>query len=435
MKKWLYHLKPLQLLIYGYLLLLIVSFLVLCLPFFHQEPTTTIDHLFIVVSAISTTGLATLSIADHYNFAGQILILILTQLGGLGYMSVGSFIILMQQKSLSHLNAELVKYDFALPANYNVFSFIRNLILFTIILETLGAILLAILFFNAGESNYIWKGIFHSISAFCTAGFSLFSNSFENYYDHFYINAILGILSITGALGFIVLTDFYQTFTGQKDKITFTSKVILHFTFWVIVWSTIILFLSDSHISAYAAEERIYLAFFQSIAAFTTVGFNTYPIAHLEAAPLFFLLILMFIGASPSGTGGGMKSTTITALYAQLKSTFNEDSEVVYMNRKIPEARIKMATSKFFFYIIVICISTFLLLLLEEQDTFHLLFEAVSALGTVGLSVGITPELTNLSKLIIVVLMFLGRVGPLSFGLFVFSPSEEEMVVEEDIAL
>lgn len=435
MRKWIQHLNPLQLLIYGYLLLLIIGFLLLCLPIFHAGPVDTIDNLFIAASALSTTGLATHSIVEQYNFSGQIFILVLTQIGGLGYMSIGSFILLMQNKSLSSLSSEMVKYDFSLTENYNIFIFIRNLILFTIIIEIIGAIFLGIIFYQEGHDQYIWLGIFHSISAFCTAGFSLFPDSFEQFYDNFYLNAILGILSLAGALGFIVLTDFYQMIIGQKDKISFTSKVILHFTFFVLLWSTIILFLSDSNISKYGPEERLYLAFFQSMASFTTVGFNTYPIANIEAGPLFFMLILMFIGASPSGTGGGMKSTTITALYAQLKSTFKKDTEVIYMNRKIPEDKLKMATSKFFFYIIVICICTFLLLLLEDLNIFDLLFEAVSALGTVGLSTGITQDLSNLGKVIIIVLMFLGRVGPLSFGLVLFSPEEDEQIIEEDIAL
>ncbi len=435
MRRWIQHLKPLQLLIYGYLLLLIIGFLLLCLPIFHQGSINPIDNLFVAASALSTTGLSTHSIADQYNFSGQIFILILTQIGGLGYMSIGSFLILMQNKSLSLLGSEMVKYDFSLNESYNIFMFIRNLILFTITIEIVGAIFLSLIFYQAGHQQYIWLGIFHSISAFCTAGFSLFPNSFEQFYDNFYLNGVLGFLSMTGALGFIVITDFYQMAIGQKEKISFTSKVILHFTFFVLLWSTVILFLSDSNIASYKPEERLYLAFFQSMSSFTTVGFNTYPIADIEDAPLFFMLILMFIGASPSGTGGGMKSTTITALYAQLKTTFNKKKEVVYMKRKIPENKLKMATSKFFFYIIVICICTFLLLLLEDLNIFDLLFEAVSAIGTVGLSTGITSELSNLGKLIIVVLMFLGRVGPLSFGLVLFSPEEEEQIVEEDIAL
>lgn len=428
--------NALQLLIYGYLLILIIGFLLLCLPVFHTGPIDTIDNLFMAASALSTTGLVTHSIAEQYNFSGQILILILTQIGGLGYMSIGSFILLMQNKSLSSISSEMVKYDFSLSKNYDIFLFIRNLILFTLLIELIGAIILALIFFYEGKEQYIWLGIFHSISGFCTAGFSLFPDSFEQFQGNFYLNATLGILSLVGALGFIVLTDFYQMITGQQEKISFTSKVILHFTFFVLLWSTIILFLSDSNIAKYVPEERLYLAFFQSMASFTTVGFNSYPIADIETGPLFFMLILMFIGASPSGTGGGMKSTTITALYAQLKSTFNKDSDVVYMNRKIPEGTIKMATSKFFFYIIVICICTFLLLLLEDFEIFDLLFEAVSALGTVGLSTGITSSLSNLGKIIIIILMFLGRVGPLSFGLVLFShEEEEEKIIEEDIAL
>lgn len=435
--KWLNLLKPIQLLIYGYFGILIIGFLLLCLPIFHKDTIAVIDHLFMATSAISTTGLASVDITGSYNIAGQIILLLLVQLGGLGYMSIGSFVMLLNRRTLSDISTELIQCDFSLPDQFSILDFIRDLMLFTFVIELVGAIALSSIFWANGESNYIWQGIFHSVSAFCTAGFSLFSNSFEGYQSNFYLNAVISILSIGGALGFIVFTDVFEMLKGRKSKITFTSRIILRFTFWGMVAGTSVLFISDANIAQYPPEEGLMIAFFQSMAAFTTVGFSTYPITAIAMAPLFFIVILMIVGASPSGTGGGMKSTTFTALYAQLRSTFRGKQEVIFMHRKIPAHRIQMAISNFFFYMLVICIGTYLLLLVEKKEAFDVLFEAVSALGTVGLSAGITSDLSTLGKLFIIALMFLGRIGPLSFGIALFSPNAEELgaIIEEDLAI
>ncbi len=436
METWFKSLKPLHSLMYGYVLILLVGFILLSLPIFHLQPVGLLDNLFIATSALSTTGLATVSVTDSYNFGGQLIILLLIQIGGLGYMSMGSFVVLMRKRKLSKSNADLIKYDFSLPEDFSIPAFIKNMVLFTILIEVIGAIVLAIIFAQNGETDVIWKGIFHSISAFCTAGFSLFSNGFEGYIHNFGLNVIISILSIAGALGFIVFTDIYLRVSGQKERITFTSKIILRFTFIGMLMGAAVLFLSDDNIAAMPAEQGLMVAFFQSMAAFTTVGFNTYNIGIITPAPLFFMVLLMMIGASPSGTGGGMKSTTFTALWAQLQSTFKGRTDVIYKKNKIPNHRVRMAISNFFFYMMVICIGIYLLLLVENHDKFEVIFEAVSALGTVGLSVGITSDLSVLGKLFIIVLMFLGRVGPLSFGIVMFgSDFEEGGILEEDLAI
>lgn len=420
---------------YGYIALLISGFCLLCIPGIAMASISSLDHLFIATSALSTTGLATIDIDSSYSIIGKIIILLLIQVGGLGYMSIGSFIVMVRKQKLSARSADLLRSDFSLPDGFSIVHFLRSLIIFTLGIEFLGAFFLSWIFWLHGESNPIWQGIFHSISAFCTAGFSLLNNSFVAYQNDFYLNFVVSVLSISGALGFIVFTDIFDRFSGKDKQLTFTSKIILKFTFSGILLGTAILFLSDDHIANQAPDARLIQAFFQSMTAFTTVGFNTYDIGAMGYAPLFFLTLLMVIGASPSGTGGGMKSTTFTALYAQLKSTLKGQSEVTYMNRVIPNHRLSMAVSNFFFYIMVICIGTYLLLLVEKGDIFPIFFEAVSALGTVGLSTGITGDLSHMGKIFIVILMFLGRIGPLSFGLALFDSEKEEPLKEEDIAI
>ena len=424
MRKFLSTLNPLQVLIYGYLGLLVVGFALLRLPFMRTTNIGVLDDLFTATSALSTTGLATVNVSTDYTFWGQLIILILIQFGGLGYMSLGSFFVLIRRRKISSRTSEMLGYDFSLPQGFNVLRFIRSMILFTVALEVVGALLLMWIFWAAGESGVIWKGIFHSISAFCTAGFSLYGDSFVGFADNFALNAVISVLAISGALGFIVFTDLFERASGRKSRITYTSRIIVRFTFIGILIGMAVLFLSDPAIAAMPPERGLLIAFFQSMTAFTTVGFNTYDIGIIFPAPMFFMILLMIVGASPSGTGGGMKSTTFTALYAQLKSTFRGDYDAIYMNRKIPEHKVATATSNFFFYVLTICAGTYLLLLVQEQPIYQVLFEAVSALGTVGLSTGITGDLTVVGKLIVIFMMFLGRIGPLSFGMVVFKPSE-----------
>lgn len=260
--------------------------------------------------------------------------------------------------------------------------------------------------------------LFTATSAFSTTGFSLFNNSFEGFRNNFCLNFTIALLSISGAMGFIVFSDLYEYLTGRKKQVTFTSRIILKFTLLVILAGTLIFFISIEDLKNIKSDERLLIAFFQSMTSITTVGFNTYPVANIPNAPLFLLTIFMLIGASPSGTGGGIKSTTVTALFAEMKSIVSGNGKPVLFGNIIPEHRIRLAVANFFFYIIVLMIGIYLLLLTENnKNNFDIIFEATSALGTVGLSRGITGGLSILGKIIIIMLMFLGRIGPLSFGM------------------
>ncbi len=436
MKEFIKRLHPLQLLIYGYFFILTIGFLLLQLPFCQVSPVGTLDNFFVATSALSTTGLSTVDVSRVYTFWGQLVIILLIQIGGLGYMSLGSFFVLSRKRRLSKNQSTILSHDFSLPEGFNVTRFITSLVYFTLTIELIGAALLIYIFYDAGAEGVIWKGIFHSISAFCTAGFSLFSDGFAGFQANFGLNAVISMLAISGALGFIVFTDLYESATNRKPNITYTSRIIIRFTFIGIMVGMAVLYLSDENIHDLPPEIGLMTAFFQSMTAFTTVGFNTYDIAVIFPAPLFALVMLMIVGASPSGTGGGMKSTTFTALYAQLKSTFRGDARALYLGRVIPPGKVAMATSNFFFYILTLAVGSYLLLLVQDEPSPTVVFEAVSALGTVGLSTGLTGTLTVMGKLIVILLMFLGRVGPLSFGMAVFSSTaDEHSEEEEDLAI
>ncbi len=415
------RLHPAQFALLGYLSYIVIGWLVLCIPFAQQHgDVKPLDNLFTATSAVSTTGLVTVSVSDDYSVLGQIVILVLIQLGGIGYMTLGSFIILSRKSDLSETRREIGHTVFSLPRSFHIDKFIRSVITFTIVTETLGAAALYFIFNAAGVPTPLWSAVFHSISSFCTAGFSLYNNSFEAFSTNFWLNFVVAVLSYLGAIGFIVFVDCWRMFTGKIQRITLTSKVILWSTLWLSVIGTLLIFLGEPSIASKPADERLLDAFFQAMTAMTTVGFNTISISQVSKATLLILTVLMVIGASPSGTGGGLKSTTFSALIGVMRSALRGDHEVRFWGRLVPLERVWTAVAGLGFYLLLLFAGTYLLELTEKALFEQNLFEAASALGTVGLSTGITATLSNMGKLIVTFLMFCGRLGPLTFGMALF---------------
>lgn len=429
--------QPSTILIFGYLILVIFGSIFLSISFSQKESVDFLDNLFIVTSAASTTGLSTISVVDNYSILGQVVIIILIQIGGIGYMSIASFIIVGGRKRLSRLSSTLLKTEFDLSEEYDLRDFVKIVVWFSLIIELLGAILLYFVFAQDEVQNPIWFAIFHSISAYCTAGFSLFNSGFESYAAHAGLNFIIAFLSLAGCIGFIVFADIYQKIFRGRDKITFTSKIILRFTCWILLVATSVLFISEAIWLNEPTETKWLMSFFQTMTAVTTVGFNTVPIGELSSASLFFIIIMMLSGASPAGTGGGIKSTTITAMFAITRCTLRGQENVVFMGTRIPSTRLRMAVANFFFYFGIVGIGIFFLLLTETVDSYALMFEAISALGTVGLSMGATGSLSVMGKIIVILLMFLGRIGALTFGLSLLKEDnpDDEATKDEEIAL
>ena len=412
--------SPINALIAGYLFLTAAGCVMLSVPWLQTSPTPFIDNLFIASSTVSTTGLTTVSVSDHYNFFGELIVLLLIQVGGLGYMTFGSLVVLTTKRELSSVQEALIRNDFGLPKTFHLRGFIETVIFFTLLVEVLGAAGLWLIFKASGAPHPLWSAIFHSVSAFCTAGFSLFNNSFENYRDHFALNLIIFVLSFLGAVGFIVVADLWQRIRRSKKEITLTSKIILGVTVLTIAvgWG---LLLATEPLFKNTPNEAWLPAMFQAMTAMTTVGFNTVPIANLSHSALYLLTILMLIGASPAGTGGGIKSTTVAAVVAETFATLRGRRIVTFLGRVIPDFRLQQASASFNFYIILLSLGIYLLNLTDGKlFIFDIIFEATSAIGTVGLSTGITSSLSFLGKCVVIGLMLLGRIGPLSIGLAIF---------------
>ncbi|MEC7274855.1 MAG: potassium transporter TrkG [Bdellovibrionota bacterium] len=417
--------KPAQAIFIGYFTYIVLGWIALSIPFFQNLDLQGIDNLFIAASAVSTTGLVTIDIASSYNIWGQIVVLLLFQAGGLGYMTFSSFVAMSVSSKLSKTRETISKTAFSLPEDFEIRDFLKNVVIFTFASELIGSIWLYFCFVNEGIESPLWNAIFHSVSAFCTAGFSLFPNGFAPYRDSVSINFILSLLSYFGAIGFIVFADFVQNFRGKRKNLLFTSKLILSMTFWISFLGTILIFVTEPSIQSLPTFNRLMASFFQMMTASTTVGFNTLDIGALSNATLVVLTFAMIFGASPSGTGGGLKSTTLSALIGLVKSILKGRNSIRFWKRDIPLRRLHTAVASFVYYIFVLFTFLFLLTALHpEINFFNLLFEAASALGTVGISMGITGDLNFSAKVLFIILMLMGRVGILSFGIALSSHDE-----------
>lgn len=414
-------LHPAKLALFGYLTYILLGWLLLCIPFVQNgHSISALDNLFTATSAVSTTGLTTISTSDSYNFLGQLIILLLIQIGGIGYMTFGSFVILSRKQELPNERAKVAETVFSLPASFRIDKFIRSVVTFTLVIEIAGTAALYPIFRGGGEEYPLWCAIFHSVSAFCTAGFSLFNNSLESYAGNFWLNAVIAALSYLGAIGFIVCVDYWRMFQGKIKQVTLTSRIIIWSTIWLSLIGTALIFLGEPSIQSKPTDERLMASFFQAMTSMTTVGFNTISISGLSRAILLMLTVLMIIGASPSGTGGGLKSTTFSEMIGVMRSALRGEKEVRFWGRLVPFERIWMATAAMGFYVLLFVTGTFLLELTEKFEFEQTLFEAASALGTVGLSTGITSSLSTIGKLVIIMLMLCGRLGPLTFGIALF---------------
>lgn len=418
----------------GFLMYTVLGTLLLSIPWLHNVDITFIDNLFIATSAVSTTGLVTISVFDSYNMAGQIVVLGLFQVGGIGYLTLTTYFLLRTTNHIGRWHSKLLGTEFTMPKTIKISDFLKSVVMFTLVMEVLGAIAFFIAFYQDGLGipKALWFSIFHSISAYCTAGFSLFNDSFIGFRDNLLINTTISVLAIAGSLGFIVITDFWYRITKKSATLSFTTKIILIGFVVLLTIGTSITYFAEPLVS-----RSLSTSFFQAMTAMTTVGFNTVDTGQLTLPILLLVIFLMYIGASPSGTAGGMKITTLIALIAILFSRISGRKKISFLRRKIPFERLYVATSSFILYTSLIFLFTFILSFTEVFEFKDLLFEAASALGTVGMSTGITSDLSTLGKLSIVCLMFIGRVGVLTFGFALVGRKQAEdfSEIETDLAV
>jgi trk system potassium uptake protein TrkH len=323
------------------------------------------------------------------------------------------------RNSLGRTQTDLARAGFGLNSEYSIPRFLKAAVISTLLLEMVGAAILSRAFAVAGVDNPVWQGVFHSVSAFCTAGFSLFPNSLENFKGNPLVLYSVSVLSYLGAIGFVVIAEVVDSLVRPRAHISPTSKIILKVTAGLAIFATAMLWAFEPSIHALPVEQRLDNAFFQAMTASTTVGFNSVPIGSLAPASLMIIYLLMFIGASPSGTGGGLKSSTAAVLWATAIASIAGRDKVVSSGVVIPSARVHQATATFVLAMCIIFAGVVALDLTGSYSMDKALFEVISALSTVGLSMGLTGELNTAGKLIITLVMFIGRVGILAFFLAV----------------
>ncbi|PWJ21187.1 trk system potassium uptake protein TrkH [Jannaschia seohaensis] len=334
------HISAPKLLLMGYLSYMLLGWALLSLPVAQAVPISAIDTLFIATSAVSTTGLATIDPGGSFTFFGEAVLLLMIQMGGLGYMTIGGFLALHLANRFDRLRAETTRRAFNLPDTVEPAAFVKAVVVFTLICEAIGAAALWIIFSAEGIEGALWSAIFHSVSAFATAGFSLNPTSFENFADRPGLVLTFSALSLLGAMGFLIVVDFWRTLTGRTRYLGFTSKVIWRITLSFLVIGTALLFVAEPSYRGMAPEDRLMASFFQVMTASTTVAFNSTPIGALAPAVLVVMLFLMIVGASPAGTGGGLKTTSFAALVGLVRSTLKGRDRVRFSKREIPDERL-----------------------------------------------------------------------------------------------
>lgn len=399
---------------------IVVGALLLLLPFSTVDGSLRIeDAFFTSASAVTVTGLIVVDTANHFTFFGQLVILALLQFGGLGFMTFSTLVILLVGKSISMKDKFIIESDFTTGSYKDIKDLVKKIFFLAFGLELIGAILLYLQFSDLSGGNRAFSALFHSISAFCNAGFSIFSNSFENYISVPGINITLMLLIISGGIGFLVLNDIFRYLKRQIKsfaKFSMHTKIVIMVSTGLIFSGFLVILIEEllNKDNSLPLGAKILSALFQSVTA-RTAGFNTINLNYLSLASIFIILLLMFIGASPGSTGGGVKTSSLGIVIAYLRSRLRGREKVDLFYRNIPSRTIEKAFMVIILAFLLISISFLLLVSFEDQLKMReLLFETVSAFGTVGLSLGITAQLSLGSKIVIIATMFIGRIGPLT---------------------
>jgi trk system potassium uptake protein TrkH len=378
-----------------------------------------IDALFTATSATSCTGLIVLDTGSEFTRFGHIVILALIQLGGLGIMTFSTLFVLLFTRKLTIHGRVLLQESLTQFPLRDVVPLLRTIFMWVVLIEAAGVGLLFIIQ-RGNADNVLFSSVFHGISAFCNAGFSLYRNSFCGYRENTGFNLVITTLIILGGLGFAVLWDLQRKiFRREKIPFSLQTKIVLSASISLILIGAVFIFLLEynNSLSALPLKGKLLISYFQSVTA-RTAGFNTIPVPRLGGATLFILMALMFIGGSPGSTCGGIKTTTAAIFLKNIVSRLTQRAEVNFFKRAVKRESVERALLIVALALFLILTVTFFLLIIEKGELLSLLFEAVSAFATVGLSKGITPGLSVLGKLFIIITMYTGKLGPLTLTAF-----------------
>ncbi|MGM9538044.1 MAG: TrkH family potassium uptake protein [Candidatus Onthomonas sp.] len=406
-----------QIIILGFSGVILLGTLLLMLPVSNGrgEVTPALDALFTATSAVCVTGLVLHDTATYWSTFGQVVILLLIQIGGMGVITVAAAFAMISGRKISLMQRSTMQEAISAPKVGGIVRLTGFIVRMTLCIELLGAAALAPVFCRDFGVKGLWMALFHSVSAFCNAGFDLMGareafSSLTTYAAQPVINVTIMLLIVAGGIGFLTWEDI-RVNRWHLHRYRMQSKVILATTVLLLAIPAVYFYFCE--FSDRPAGERILLSLFQSVTP-RTAGFNTADLTEMSEASLFVIIALMLVGGSPGSTAGGMKTTTIAALFATAVSTFCRRDSAHFFGRRIDDDVVKNAATIFLMYIVLFFAGGLVISMAEGLPMLTCLFEAASAIGTVGLSLGITAQLGTLSRLILILLMFFGRVGGLT---------------------
>ena len=423
------ELNPPRVLALGFGILILIGALLLNLPIASQDGESIgfINSLFTSASAVCVTGLVVVNTAEHWTLFGQVVIISLIQMGGLGIMTMATIVAMLMGKKITLKERLIIKEQLNQGTMSGLVRLTRYVIFSTFLIEFIGAILLSFRFIpQYGMAKGIWFSTFHSISAFCNAGFDIMGNSIVPYVGDFLVNFTIASLIIIGGLGFTVYIDISQK--KSFKKLHLHSKLVIVITLILILMGMFLILLVERDnpdtLANLSTGDKFLAAFFQSVIA-RTAGFNSVDISKLYDTSIFILIILMFIGGSPGSTAGGIKTTTFGTMILTTIAVVRGNKDISVFNRRISQDIINRSLAILTIGLTLVITVSLVLTLTESANFLDLLFETTSAFGTVGLTRGLSPNLSDMGKIIISITMYLGRVGPLTMA-FAFSQKQKQ---------
>ena len=416
-KDYKHTLSSSQIIIIGFAGIILLGTLLLMLPVSTQNGTgaSFFDALFTATSAVCVTGLVVQDTATYWSYFGQMVLLCLIQIGGMGVITVASSFALLSGRKLSFAQRNIMQEALSAPQIGGIVKLTHFVIQGTLLFELLGALVMMPVFCKDYGIKGVWMAVFHSISAFCNAGFDLLGinakySSLTTYMANPVINITIMSLIVIGGIGFLTWSDIIKN-KHRISEYRMQSKVILSTTFVLILAPTVYFFVIE--FTDLPLKERILASVFQAITP-RTAGFNTVDFGLLSEAGIGIMILLMLIGGSPGSTAGGMKTTTVSVLFANANAVFRKKDDTDLFGRRIPGETIRTAATILILYVTLFFCGSVFISVVEDLPMITCLFETASAIGTVGLTLGVTPQLGILSRALLIFLMFFGRVGGLT---------------------
>ncbi|HOD62695.1 MAG TPA: TrkH family potassium uptake protein [Smithellaceae bacterium] len=438
------RLTPARIFAISFVLLILLGTLALWFPFAASRQSLSFtDALFASTSAVCVTGLATIDIGKDLSFIGQLITLFLFQVGGLGIITFSIVLFALMGRGISFKGREIAQSAFMHTPSRDFYLIIKSVLRYTLIIEGIGTALLFIRFlFDFPVEKALYHALYNAVSAFNNCGYSLFPDSMTRYQGDILVNVTIMLLIILGGIGFIVLHELTDKFRGRRRRLSLHTKIVLITTSALILIGAVCIFFMEKHnvLVGVSLKTAVLISFFQSVVA-RTAGFSTVDIGVLTNSSILLLLFLMFVGASPGSTGGGVKNTSFAILCLLIVNRMRGNENVNIANRTIPSELVDRTISIIFASVIIIGVITGALLLFSTSEGATLakrtefveyIFETFSAFGTVGLSMGVTPRLNDMQKYMIILMMFIGRVGPLTLAFAWYSHRKKSITYAEE---